>query len=192
MITRYRRGQRFREICREYLANLIYGPSYISLDYALSLHGLIPERVETITSVTTRRSRHFDTPFGTFSYRMLNGRRYAVGVLLESADQGGDVLVPGLGRFFLVLDFEPLPLVFEQDLDQVGTEIRPFAGGGEVATLGTGQAELLSQPVAHGHRADDIVHHILGFLVTAGDLADLFLDDIPYLLAGQAILAAAG
>jgi predicted transcriptional regulator of viral defense system len=80
-------GEAFRNepLCREYLANLIYGPSYISLDYALSLHGLIPERVETITSVTTRRSRHFDTPLGTFSYRMLNGRRYAVGVLLERA-----------------------------------------------------------------------------------------------------------
>ena len=38
-------------ISRELLANLIYGPSYISLDYALSYHGLIPERVETVTSV---------------------------------------------------------------------------------------------------------------------------------------------
>ena len=36
-------------ISRELLANLIYGPSYISLDYALSYHGLIPERVETVT-----------------------------------------------------------------------------------------------------------------------------------------------
>ena len=80
-------GEAFRKepISREYLANLIYGPSYVSLDYALSLYGLIPERVETITSVTTRRSHHFDTPFGTFSYRMLNGPRYAVGVVLERA-----------------------------------------------------------------------------------------------------------
>ena len=36
-------------ISRELLANLIYGPSYISLDYALSYHGLIPE---------TRRDSH--------------------------------------------------------------------------------------------------------------------------------------
>src|SRR5689334_21193947 len=35
---------------REILANLIYGPSYISLDYALHYHGLIPERVESVTS----------------------------------------------------------------------------------------------------------------------------------------------
>jgi len=37
---------------KEILANLIYGPSYISLDYALQYHGLIPERVEAVTSVT--------------------------------------------------------------------------------------------------------------------------------------------
>jgi hypothetical protein len=81
-------GEAFRKepISREYLANLIYGPSYLSLDYALSRYGLIPERVETITSVTTRRSRHFDNSFGTFSYRMLSGSRYAVGVILERAE----------------------------------------------------------------------------------------------------------
>jgi len=78
-------GEAFRKepLSREYLANLIYGPSYVSLEYALSHHGLIPERVETVTSVTTRRSRDFDTPFGAFSYRMLNGPRYAVGAILE-------------------------------------------------------------------------------------------------------------
>ena len=80
-------GEAFRKgpLSREHLANLIYGPSYVSLDYALSHHALIPERVETVTSVTTRRSRDFDTPFGAFSYRMLNGPRYAVGAILEMA-----------------------------------------------------------------------------------------------------------
>jgi predicted transcriptional regulator of viral defense system len=80
-------GEAFRKepVSREHLANLIYGPSYVSLEYALSHHGLIPERVETVTSVTNRRSRDFDTPFGTFSYRMLNGPRYAVGAILETA-----------------------------------------------------------------------------------------------------------
>ena len=80
-------GEAFRRepLSREYLANLIYGPSYVSLEYALSHYGLIPERVETVTSVTTRRSRDFDTPFGTFSYRMLKGPRYAVGAVLETA-----------------------------------------------------------------------------------------------------------
>ena len=55
--------------CRELLANLIYGPSFVSLEYALAFHGLIPERVEQVTSVTSQRAHHFDTPMGRFSYR---------------------------------------------------------------------------------------------------------------------------
>ncbi len=61
----YRRGP----FCRELLANLIYGPSMVSLDYALGYHGLIPERVEVLTSVTTGRGRRFETPLGRFVYR---------------------------------------------------------------------------------------------------------------------------
>ena len=39
---------RRRPYSRELLANLIYGPSFVSLDSALSFHGLIPERVEVV------------------------------------------------------------------------------------------------------------------------------------------------
>lgn len=64
----------------EMLANLIYGPSYLSLEYALSFYGLIPERVEEITSVTCNRKKLFATPFGRFSYHYLPMEKYAVGV----------------------------------------------------------------------------------------------------------------
>jgi hypothetical protein len=74
-------------VSRQLLANLIYGPSYVSLDYGLSHHGLIPERVNAVTSVTPGRSREFGTPFGVFSYRHLCGSRYAAGATLE---QEGD------------------------------------------------------------------------------------------------------
>ena len=72
-------------VIKEYLANLIYGPSYVSLDYALAYHGLIPERVETVTSVTTKRSGEFHTPLGVFSYRRLPESKYSIGALWESA-----------------------------------------------------------------------------------------------------------
>ncbi|HXV59100.1 MAG TPA: hypothetical protein VEK15_00290 [Vicinamibacteria bacterium] len=65
---------------REILANLIYGPSYISLDYALSYYGLIPERVMVVTSVTLSRSRRFETPLGLFTYRRLSRRKYSIGI----------------------------------------------------------------------------------------------------------------
>ncbi len=67
-------------ICKEVLANLIYGPSCISLEYALSYHRLIPERVEIITSVTPNRDKEFDTPLGQFNYRYLGAEKYPHGI----------------------------------------------------------------------------------------------------------------
>jgi len=67
-------------VSREYLANLIYGPSCVSLDYALGYYSLIPEKVLTVTSVCMGRSREFSTPFGVFSYRMLKQERYSTGI----------------------------------------------------------------------------------------------------------------
>jgi predicted transcriptional regulator of viral defense system len=65
---------------RELLANLIYGPSFISLGSALSFYGLIPERVEAMLSVTTGRSRAFDTPVGRFVYRATRMNSFSLGV----------------------------------------------------------------------------------------------------------------
>ena len=62
-------GSRRGPGCRELLANLIYGPSFISLDSALAYYGLIPERVDAITSVTPGKARQFETPLGLFIYR---------------------------------------------------------------------------------------------------------------------------
>jgi predicted transcriptional regulator of viral defense system len=41
------------------IANRVYSPSYISLEYALMYYGIIPETVYTITSVTTKPTREF-------------------------------------------------------------------------------------------------------------------------------------
>jgi len=71
---------------KELLANLVYGPSYVSLDYALAYHGLIPERVEALTSVTPNRSRRFATPVGLFIYRQIPSRAYEVGVVRVETD----------------------------------------------------------------------------------------------------------
>jgi hypothetical protein len=62
------------------LANHIMGPSYVSLDMALSYYGLIPERVFEITSMTTKATREFRTPVGLFSYTRLPLPYYAFGI----------------------------------------------------------------------------------------------------------------
>ena len=50
------------------MAQRIYGPSYLSLEVALSLHGWIPEAVYTLTSVCDRKTTDFETPLGLFTY----------------------------------------------------------------------------------------------------------------------------
>jgi predicted transcriptional regulator of viral defense system len=69
---------------KEVLANLVYGPSIISMEYALAYHGLIPERVKVITSVAFGRSRRFDTPVGMFTYRQT--RNLSIGVELRGTE----------------------------------------------------------------------------------------------------------
>lgn len=52
-----------------YFANIIYKPSYISLQTALSFYGIIPEAVPDITSVTTLKTKTFSNDFGEYSYK---------------------------------------------------------------------------------------------------------------------------
>src|SRR3989338_2631693 len=51
-----------------YMANKIYAPSYVSLEFALSYHGVIPETVYEITSVAVKATRRFETLGKIFSY----------------------------------------------------------------------------------------------------------------------------
>jgi predicted transcriptional regulator of viral defense system len=62
------------------VANHLRGPSYVSLDAALSFWGLIPERVYEITSVTTKTGKTYSTPLGKFSYFRAPLPYYAFGI----------------------------------------------------------------------------------------------------------------
>ncbi len=78
----------------EQIANLLYGPSYISLEWAMSFYRFIPERVSVVTSVTVGSNKEFGTPIGTFMYRHLSRSRYSVGIdRKEIEGQGGGFLI---------------------------------------------------------------------------------------------------
>lgn len=64
----------------EQVANLLYGPSYISLEWALSFYGMIPEKVHLVTSMTMGKDKEFQTPIGNFTYYSISKNRYAVGI----------------------------------------------------------------------------------------------------------------
>ena len=67
------------------LAGSIYGPSYISFEYALSFYGLIPERVTTITCATfdKKKKKQYDTDFGIFTYRDVPVLAYPEEIILK-------------------------------------------------------------------------------------------------------------
>jgi predicted transcriptional regulator of viral defense system len=51
------------------VANKIYSPSYVSLEFSLAHYGFIPESVYAITSISTRKTKTIVTDIGTFLYR---------------------------------------------------------------------------------------------------------------------------
>lgn len=51
------------------LGNMIYPPSYISMESALSFYGIIPEGVYTVTSCTTSKTKRFKNAMASFDYR---------------------------------------------------------------------------------------------------------------------------
>lgn len=62
------------------IANHLRGPSYVSLEAALSYWDMIPERSYEISSVTIKTSTLYQTPVGRFSYRQLKLPYYSYGI----------------------------------------------------------------------------------------------------------------
>ena len=88
-------GPRFAKhpFSSEVLANMIYGPSYVSLEWACQYYRLIPEKVTTVTSVTTQRSKQFQTPLGLFTYTHLPSRIFSIGVTLIKFSEKKQALI---------------------------------------------------------------------------------------------------
>ena len=66
------------------LAGSIYGPSYISFEFALSYYGMIPEAVYTITCATyeKKKKKKYINDFGTFTYRDIPAKAFPYGISL--------------------------------------------------------------------------------------------------------------
>lgn len=76
------------------IANLLCRPSYVSLESALSFHGLLPEAVFVTTSVTTARGATYDTPLGGFDYRHVSpALMWGYRTERVSGDRGAEALV---------------------------------------------------------------------------------------------------
>jgi phage terminase large subunit-like protein len=69
------------------IANHLLGPSYVSQDYALAWHGLIPESVHTVTSVALNKTNNYSFHRWHFSYLPLPQRVFSVGVAMMETTQ---------------------------------------------------------------------------------------------------------
>jgi predicted transcriptional regulator of viral defense system len=81
-VFQLRRGlyETSRETSGYLLAGSIYGPSYLSFEFALARYGLIPETVYTFTSATfdKKKKKFYETHFGTYIYRDVPADVYAL------------------------------------------------------------------------------------------------------------------
>ncbi len=74
-------------------ANMLYKPSYVSFEYALSFYGLIPERVYTITSASVSRNKDYETQLGRFSYKKVPLRAYPLGIEWKFDENDGGYMI---------------------------------------------------------------------------------------------------
>ena len=75
-------------VSREIIANNIYGPSYISYEYALSYHGLIPERVDEVSSATTKNAKKYTNKYGVFTFKHIDKKLFGLGINIVESKQG--------------------------------------------------------------------------------------------------------
>lgn len=68
------------------IAAALHSPSHVSLESALSYHGLIPEAVFQVASVTTQRRRSFKTPLGAFVFFRIPSKNPRAGVKSVKVD----------------------------------------------------------------------------------------------------------
>lgn len=57
------------DVASEHIAFRMYEPSYVSLEWALHRHGLMPDITYNVTSITTKTTRTFKNVFGSFIYK---------------------------------------------------------------------------------------------------------------------------
>ncbi len=78
----------------EEIANTLYQPSYLSFEYALARHGIIPEIVYALTSATTKPTRTFTVVDRGFEYFKIKKQAFTgYGLVQDGRDRARSVLL---------------------------------------------------------------------------------------------------
>jgi hypothetical protein len=97
------------------IAALLHSPSHISLESALAHHGLIPEAVYEVASVTSARSRTFATPVGVFSFTRVPANQPRAGVRARKIDGRSWVFIASPVRAIADLIYTRREVSWEKD-----------------------------------------------------------------------------
>ncbi len=76
------------------VAAVLYGPSYLSFEYGLYAHNIIPEKVFVFTSASygKNKDKQYQTPLGSFSYHSIPVRAYPFGIQRHEIDNSSYLL----------------------------------------------------------------------------------------------------
>ncbi len=102
-----------------YLASAIYGPSYLSFDFALAYYNLIPERVVNYTSATfnKKKKKEYKTNFGTFLYRDVPTNVYSYGIaLIKENEYYYQIATPEKALYDKVYTLSPLANIKDMEI----------------------------------------------------------------------------
>jgi predicted transcriptional regulator of viral defense system len=112
------------------IANRLKRASYVSLQSALGYHGLIPEHVPSITSVTTGRPEKLTNPLGAYIFKHIKKKLFLGYKLIDLGDrQSAFVAVPEkalLDLLYLTPDSDNLDYFRElrlQNIEALNTEL---------------------------------------------------------------------
>lgn len=118
-----------------FLANILRKPSYISSWSALQYYGLATEGIRTITSVTPKVTRSYDTKMGSFSYSSISKTLFD-GFVLKKGTSEFFIATPAKALFDLLyfkthrfrgVSFEQVPTLIDDlrvDIDEMDSKER--------------------------------------------------------------------
>lgn len=136
----------------ELIANHLYGPSYVSMEYALSYYGLIPERVFEVKSMTLKRSRQFVNELATFSYIETPEAYFPIGIRQVSNTQTFLIASPEKALCDLIAYTQGLRIQSVKGMQQYLEEDIRF----DITELASFDAELIRECMAFGKKKKEL------------------------------------
>lgn len=107
---------RHRGYSLEVLSNLIYGPSYVSFEYALACYGIIPEAVKRVTAACLKKNKHFKTLVGEFVYYPLPPQAFPLGITRQAIDENSHFLMASKEKALIDLIAQQKSFLSDKDL----------------------------------------------------------------------------